>query len=72
MNAMGVSDFVIIAAVAAVFVLCVRRLARPNRSECASCVSRGMCTSRFTGRCHAADHMVKRADDALGKASDHE
>lgn len=69
---MGVSDFVIIAAVVAVFVLCVRQLTRPNRSECSSCVSRGMCTSRLTGRCRAADDMVKRADDALGKASDHE
>jgi uncharacterized CHY-type Zn-finger protein len=69
---MGVSDFVIVAAVAVVFALCVRQLTRPNRSECSSCASRTMCTSRFTGRCRAADDMVRRADDALGKASDHE
>lgn len=68
---MGVTDIVIITAVAVAFALCVRSIYISNRNGCSGCDSRSACTSRLTGRCRAADDMVRRADKALGKASGH-
>jgi len=69
---MGITDIVIVVAVAVVFALCVRYLYTSNRNGCSSCGSKSTCASRLTGRCSAADDMVKRADQALGKALKHE
>lgn len=70
-SGMGIADVVILTAVAVVFALCVRTIYISNRNGCSGCDSRSVCTSRLTGRCRAADDMVRRADKALGKASGH-
>lgn len=66
-SGMGVTDVVVIVAVGVVFALCVRYLHTSNRKGCSSCGSRSTCASRLAGRCSAADDMVRRADEALGK-----
>lgn len=67
-NAMNVLDLIIIAAVVAVFVLCIRYLSRHNE-DCADCTHADSCTaaSRASGHCVAADDMMKRVDAAFAK-----
>ena len=61
-------DVIIILAVAAVLVLCIRFIAHGGASECSTCGDTG-CTARYTGgRCPAADDMLRRANKALDKS----
>lgn len=66
---MGLTDLVVLAAVAVAVVCCVRRLARPEKDGCAGCGSARSCSARAAGgACAAAEDMLRHAQDALGPA----
>lgn len=59
-------DIVILAAVAAAVVLCVRHLIRSNKDGCSDCGSASSCSAYETGApCSAAEDMLRHADAAL-------
>lgn len=60
-------DFIIVAAVAIAFALCVRSL-RKGSGECSGCAQEATCAAHATGagKCHVAQDMVAKASEALG------
>jgi len=61
-----VINIIIVAAVAAVFILCVRSIMSRD-GECADCSSGSTCSARATGKghCQVAQDMVAKADEAF-------
>lgn len=65
---MGITDVLVIAAVAVVFVLCVRSIVRSQKSgECADCASGGSCNVNKTGHCHESAKLMADAAAAAAR-----
>lgn len=65
---MGITDVLVIAAVAVVFVLCVRSIVRSQKSgECADCASGGSCNANKTGHCHESAKLMADAAAAAAR-----
>lgn len=65
---MGITDVLVIAAVAVVFVLCVRSIVRSQRAgECADCASGGSCNANKTGHCHESAKLMADAAAAAAR-----
>lgn len=60
---MGLTDVIVIAVIAVLLFLAVRSVVRGKADACAGCGSKGTCS----GRCSAADDMLRRAERALNK-----
>ncbi len=59
---MNVADIVIIAAVLAVFALCVRSLVRSTKKgECVDCASGGSCNASHDGHCKESAKLMASA-----------
>ena len=63
---MSPADIVIVAAVAAAFVACIRYLRKSNKDGCSECG--GNCSAHGSGECSAAKRMLADADRALARA----
>ncbi|MST60340.1 hypothetical protein [Parafannyhessea umbonata] len=63
-------DFIIVAAIAVAFALCVRSL-RKGSGGCSGCAQEGTCAAHATGKgkCPVAQDMVAKANEALGDSS---
>ncbi len=61
---MSVVDIILIAAIAAVLILCIRSLRRGG-GECSSCSSETCSVHGGTGGCSAAEDMLAHADARL-------
>ncbi len=63
-------DFIIVAAIAVAFALCVRSL-RKGSGGCSGCAQEGTCAAHATGKgeCPVAQDMVAKANEALGDPS---
>lgn len=59
-------DVIIVVAVAAAFVGCVRYLGKSQKNGCSDCG--GGCSARGKGDCSAAKRMLADADRALARA----
>lgn len=65
---MGITDVLVIAAVAVVFVLCVRAIVRSQRTgECADCATGGSCDAHRTGHCHESAKLMADAAAAAAR-----
>lgn len=65
---MGITDVLVIAAVAVVFVLCVRSIVRSQKSgECADCASGGSCNAHKTGHCRESAKLMADAAAAAAR-----
>lgn len=60
-------DFIIVAAIAVAFALCVRSL-RKGSGGCSGCAQEGTCAAHATGKgkCPVAQDMVAKTNEALG------
>lgn len=65
---MGITDVLVIVAVAVVFVLCVRSIVRSQKSgECADCASGGSCNAHKTGHCRESAKLMADAAAAAAR-----
>lgn len=65
---MGITDVLVIAAVAVAFVLCVRSIVRSRKSgECADCASGGSCNAHKTGHCRESAKLMADAAAAAAR-----
>ncbi|WP_130810526.1 FeoB-associated Cys-rich membrane protein [Olsenella sp. Marseille-P4559] len=59
-------DVIIVLAVVAVTVLCVRAVVSGKADGCSTCGETGCSARNGGGRCKAADDMLRRANEAFG------
>jgi hypothetical protein len=62
---MNIIDAIIIIAVTAVMVLCVRSILLGKTRECDSCDNIGCTARQDGGRCRVAGNMLRHASEAL-------